>query len=335
MYQNKILKYVRKADSFIKKSIDLYGLKLKEGCESISLQDTIIISGLPRGGTTWLMEIMATLSPSYKTLFEPLNRQYFPEVKKLGLPPRPYIPLEEESLIEDYFRQIFTGKVVSHYPVYSLSPKYIYRRLAFNKLIVKFVRANGILPWIAKNFRVRGIYFLIRHPCATISSQLESDAIPHPLTKDIVLRDASQIPQIGENEKLMEKLKTITTREEFLSAIWSMSNYIPLSSTKPYPWHTVAYEKLITDWKKEIKRIFGYIGEKTPERAYSMFKKPSKTTKDFSYVGTKNQLEKWKKKLSKRQIEKILRVTHWFGLDFYTEEPEPDYEALKHWKTPF
>lgn len=57
--------------------------------------------------------------------------------------------------------------------------------------------------------------------------------------------------------------------------------------------------------------------------------KPSTTTHDPKYLGTTKQLVKWKKKLSERQVKDILKVVHWFGLDFYTEDPEPDYDALK------
>lgn len=86
---------------------------------------------------------------------------------------------------------------------------------------------------------------------------------------------------------------------------------------------------------KRLKKVFGYINEAVPEEVYERFKKPSITTHDKSHLGTQKQLSKWKRKLSKSQIENILKVVHWFGLDFYTEAPEPDYDALKNWKPPF
>ena len=40
------------------------------------------------------------------------------------------------------------------------------------------------------------------------------------------------------------------------------------------------------------------------------------------------QLSKWKKYLSEKQIQRILKVVSDFGLDFYTEDIEPDYNNI-------
>lgn len=184
---------------------------------------------------------------------------------------------------------------------------------------------------------------MIRHPCATIASQIETGVRGYftprevPLGREIVLKEASRIPQIRENESLMKKLNTLSAYEEVLAAIWSLDNFVPLSylSEHPNAWYTAVYEKLIVDFEEEIERIFGYIDEDVPEEVYKKFRRPSKTTHDRGYLGTLKQLLKWKKKLSERQVNNILKVTGWFGLDFYTENPEPDYDALRKWKPPF
>ncbi|HIH72124.1 MAG: Uncharacterized protein XD43_1711 [Thermococcales archaeon 44_46] len=309
----------------------------------INIRDTIIVSGTPRGGTTWFMELLETL-PDYKSIFEPLHKDWFPLVKKLNLPPRPYLePNAEKDQLKKYLTLVFTDQIVSKSPRFPMNLRSIKKRLFATKILVKFIRANRILPWIVNNFEIRATYFLIRHPCATIASQLETGIrgyfLPKsvPIPKEIVLKEAQQIPSIKDNEWLMEKLNTITTQEEILAAIWSMDNYVPLLylSSHQNAWYTVVYEKLITDFDEEIKKVFGYINEAVPEEVYERFKKPSSTTHDKSHLGTQKQLSKWKRKLSKSQIENILKVVHWFGLDFYTEAPEPDYDALKNWKPPF
>jgi len=180
----------------------------------------------------------------------------------------------------------------------------IKKRLFATKILVKFIRANRILPWIVNNFEIRATYFLIRHPCATIASQLETGIrgyfLPKsvPIPKEIVLKEAQQIPNIKDNEWLMEKLNTITTQEEILAAIWSMDNYVPLLYLNSHQnaWYTVVYEKLITDFDEEIKKVFGYINEAVPEEVYERFKKPSSTTHDKSHLGTQEQLSKWRGK---------------------------------------
>lgn len=335
-----LLEFGTKGITFLKRNADLLASMFHWNTD---IQDTIVISGTPRGGTTWFMELIETL-PGYKSIFEPFHRDWFPQVKRVNLSPRPYLePDAENKHLKEYLKQVFTGQIISRNPAFSVTPTTIYKRLSATKILVKFIRANRLLPWIVNNFQVRGTYLVLRHPCATIASQLETGVrgyfIPKeiPLPKEIVLREASQIPQIKENDWLMKKLRTIKTQEEVLAAIWSLDNYIPLSylSKNPDAWYTVVYEKLITDFDKEIRRVFDYIHEEVPDEVYEKFKKPSKTTHDKSYLGTPKQLLKWKKKLSERQVENILKVVHWFGLDFYTEAPEPDYDTLKNWKPSF
>lgn len=329
---------------FLRRKIDTVTSKLDKGCR---IEDAIMISGVPRGGTTWFMEILSSLS-NYRLIFEPFNKNWFPEIKQINLSPRPYLnpsSTREESIdIYSYLEKVFRGKIASRNPnVLSLTPQSIYKHLSATKILVKFVRCNRLLPWITINFRLRGIFFMIRHPCATIASQLETGIrgyfLPRntPIPKKIILEDISKLPKLRENERLLRQLSTIETQEEILAAIWSIDNYIPLSylSEHQNAWYTVVYEKLIRDFKEEIQRIFKNLEEEIPREVYGKYGKPSKTTHDDSYLGTSKQLLKWKAKLSKRQVERILKVTRWFGLDFYTDEPEPDYELLKNWKPPF
>jgi hypothetical protein len=41
------------------------------------------------------------------------------------------------------------------------------------------------------------------------------------------------------------------------------------------------------------------------------------------------QLPKWKRTLGEDQVHRILAVVDRFGLDFYDEDPEPDYRKLQ------
>lgn len=244
-----LLEFGTKGITFLKRNADLLASMFHWNTD---IQDTIVISGTPRGGTTWFMELIETL-PGYKSIFEPFHRDWFPQVKRVNLSPRPYLePDAENKHLKEYLKQVFTGQIISRNPAFSVTPTTIYKRLSATKILVKFIRANRLLPWIVNNFQVRGTYLVLRHPCATIASQLETGVrgyfIPKeiPLPKEIVLREASQIPQIKENDWLMKKLRTIKTQEEVLAAIWSLDNYIPLSylSKNPDAWYTVVLRKI-------------------------------------------------------------------------------------------
>jgi hypothetical protein len=346
---------VSRKPEYITKSFKLYNLTLKfienknilQYFEKIifskkrfDIKDVILIAGTPRSGTTWLMDIMTTI-PDYTSLFEPINPVWFPESFQVGFKSRTYLPVDKNwKEGEDYLRKIFTGKMVSRVPNYQLNLEVIMRRLLGHKLIIKAVRLNRMLPWITKRFKLRGVFFIIRHPCAVISSQLKTGFYGyHPSSPpyndicpnlDDILEEASMIN--GLDTDLLNKLKKIKSKEEILAAAWCLDNYVPLSYPKPHPWTTVIYEKLAKEGEKEITRYFNEIGEKKiPSLAIKHSKRASLVTitdeaKNVSQAGV--QLSKWKKSLSEKQIERILRIVSDFGLDFYSNDPEPDYDNI-------
>jgi len=300
---------------------------------------TVVISGVPRGGTTWFLNILQTL-PGYRSIFEPLHKKWFPELQKRRWISRVYLPPERrDPELEDYLSRVFKGNVMSFHAHYSIRPGTISKFVVGRNVVVKFIRANRLLPWIHSHFNLRGTYLLIRHPCAVVASQVESGIRGYsyhrdrPLPKEFLLNEAERIQEIRENRWLMRKLKNLNTHVGVLAAIWAIDQYVPLSylSRHPDAWYVAVYERLVVDFTNEVKRIFEYIGEDVPSAAYDLYHRPSRTTRDYRYVGTKKQLLKWKEKLSERQVEEVLRVIGWFGIDFYNQNPEPDYDALRRW----
>jgi len=106
------------------------------------------------------MELMELL-PEYKSIFEAFNPRWFPEIKQLGFLPDLYLirsylsPERDENRPKEYLYGVFTGQFISHQPRFDLTPEDIYKRVKARKIIVKFVRANRILPWIVENFTLR------------------------------------------------------------------------------------------------------------------------------------------------------------------------------------
>jgi len=323
-----------------------YGIDYISSRRNYNIKDTIVISGPPRGGTTWLMELLDTL-PGYRSIFEPLHFKRVPQLRQLnlrqpfGYPFRPYLsPTDEHPQLKEYLAKVFKGKVVNWLFDFSLHPRVIYKRISANKILVKCIRANRLLPWIDNNFELRAIYLMLRHPCAAISSRIKTWGYPPNVTlaKRITLDSIGRIEYFRDNRELKKKLENLGGAIEVLAAIWAIDTYIPLAYYKrnnPEKWHIVVYEKLVTSFEEEIKAIFSHIGEPIPREVKRMFSKPSRMSYDKQFIGTSKQLLKWKKHLSQDQIKKILEVVGWFGINFYTENPEPDYNALKNWKPPF
>ena len=112
--------------------------KLFSKTKRIKQRDSILISGSPRSGTTWLMEILEYI-PGYTYTFEPLQANFFPEAYKIGFRGRPYLhPDKEWKELEEYLRKIFTGQIISRLPSYGHNIKMIIDRIFNKKLIVLF-----------------------------------------------------------------------------------------------------------------------------------------------------------------------------------------------------
>ena len=93
--------------------------------KDFDLNDTIILAGSPRSGTTWLMEILRII-PGYTTLFEPLNPLYLPKSFEIGFRSRTYLQQGEDwPKGEEHLRKILTSR-----PIYDFS--------SFEKRIKKY-----------------------------------------------------------------------------------------------------------------------------------------------------------------------------------------------------
>ncbi len=297
--------------------LSFYGpLQAKE----YDIRNTIVVTGSPRSGTTWLGEIMRTI-PGYCLLYEPLDMNRAPGAGEMNLGWRPYIaPGTDWPEAEVFLRGILTGKLVNRETAKHNSMGQILARKGW---VVKFVRASAILKWMTEKFPLRTPILLIRHPCAVVASQIRGGRDTVGIPMQITPSFAAAFPELS------AYMQTLKTQEEARAARWCMHYYPPLSLPKPHPWHLVTYERLVRQGRTELEQIFKAIEIEMPAEAVNHLRIPSATTKDWSNVHTgKDPLMGWTRNLTKEQIGRILKVVSTFGLDFYGEDLEPDYDRL-------
>jgi len=263
---------------------------------SYDTENTIVISGSPRSGTTWLAEILNRSIPGTSILWEPLNLNRVPEARSSGLTWRTPIPPDRDwPEAEHFMRRVLTGQILNTHTVSHTHPV---RILTTKSWIVKSVRATRLLAWISRRFPVRMLILLIRHPCAVVASQRS-----FPIWSD--------------------------TREEALAEAWSQDYNVLLSSPRPHPWMLVPYEKLVMEGRAELKRVFHALDMEVPRTAVEHLRIPSATSRGRSAIRTgSNPLGAWKKNLTSDQVRRVLDVVSTYGLDFYSDHLEPDYERL-------
>jgi len=309
--------------------------------KNLNINDTVLICGSPRSGTTWFEEMMINLL-NYTYLHEPLHPGWYPESIDAGFNARSsYIPVgKQNKKAEEYLEKTFKGKTYSFLPNYNINPNLIMNYLSGDKLLVKSVRMNRLLPWITENFELKKIFLIIRHPCAVVSSQLKSSFIGYhspnppydpmfPKTKNII-EDASNINEL--NQRIIKKLNGIKSKEEILAAAWCLDAYVPINY-KDKKWTTIFYEDYVKSPKEIVNKIIDDNNFKIPKNfdidnvnkpSMSVMEKNKKTV-----TKTDKQLSKWKKNLSEKQIKNILKVVSDFELNIYDEDITPHYNPLK------
>ena len=297
------------------------------------IRNTITIHASPRGGSTWLAELIHTLE-GYVLLWEPVSLGRFPEIAQFGFYPDTYLPQgTHDPEKRTYLEGVLSGRRLS---VSHLSMRHFDVRhpMRFRGFLVKFVRGSLLLPWLLEQFPVCSI-ILIRHPCAVVASQLRWDAWYE-------IKDLSWIEQARQGiwrfppefeeayPHIHDVYRTITHADEFLALDWAIQTYVPLMELELGSCLLTTYEKLVVEGAQELGRIFRHLGQETPEAAICQLGRASATTQYGSHFAMGHgALTGWRQTLNADQVRRILDIAHRVGVDFYDEGLTPDYGKLE------
>ncbi|MCD6469791.1 hypothetical protein J7L29_03215 [Candidatus Bathyarchaeota archaeon] len=312
----------------------------------VDVSSTVLLVGAPRSGTTWIMEIIEALG-KYRVVFEPFHAEFYPEIKKFGAKflnqpvYRPYLPINyEDKDLKEYLNLVLHGKVSGYW--YS-PPKRLMKNLKWmiaENVLIKDVWITRLFPWIIHRFqhKTKNFLLLLRHPCAVIESQLRT-GIGNPLcfcsksvVKEAILRQLNSIEEFRDViDNLYPKLRNIDRSEELLAVIWSMDYFVPLYYNAKNLYNLIVYENVVLYPRQITKRMLRFLRLKADENLSELITHRAPTAKDAATKTIAN-VYKWKERLSKQQIDSILKITHMFNLTFYDENIEPDYNELMNWK---
>lgn len=275
------------------------------------ITNTIVISGSPRSGTTWLAGVLNSI-PGSSILFEPLHLDRVPGARRAGFSWRTYIsPGESWAEGERFMRKVLTGKVLNDW-----TTREITHPMRTGTWIVKFVRANRMLGWIVDVFPIRKPILLIRHPCAVVASQMSQHwwtEIGPPPEEEFLAR----------HPRFAHVLSSLQTPEEYVAAVWAIDTYVPLLVAPNHGWTVMFYEHLVQNLENELVAAFETWNLAIPTDVSARAAKPSSTTKRS--VGS---ISAWQRRLNREEIRRILDVASAFGIEFYGEDPEPDVRRL-------
>jgi len=287
-----------------------------------------MVSGVPRGGTTWLHEMLHRQNDA--VIWEPLHFEHLDTYrvvdfqKDLGL--TCYIPEQEEW--EDarrFFELLFHAELpIGMNPYFQVNRGNIQN---YNGLALKFCRANMLLPWLTRNFPTLRPIYLVRHPLTTISSQWS-----YPALKDVGVTHRlfdQQRPRFSDiYERFEHLISKATTREAVLANWWAIQNIVPLEHSSPR-WLTVTYEELFVNPTKELERIGKYLNRDLSDRAARVEIPSSVTAPDALLLKDRDlQLNSWHYVLQPEQAEEIMYIVKAYGITLYDNGPMPTKQML-------
>lgn len=281
------------------------------GPRDYDLRQSLVISGFPRSGTTWLAEVVATL-PGFGIIFEPLNIDTVPGARAAGFDRDNFrVPGEAWPEGEAFLRTVLEGRLLTRWTTSDLP---IPRAFSVRRWVIKFVRANQMLAWMTERFPLVPPLLLIRHPCAVHASWIERG---WPVLQS-AHHNARFMAAYPEFEPVISRLRT---PEEFLAARWCQAHYHTMRTPKPWPFSVAFYDRLIANAGGELERIMDRWGLRLPEETLSAVSRPSAKASGQLSSDAPSQSGGWRKRLDPGVVGRILDVVAAFGLDFYDTSP--------------
>ncbi|MCA8997191.1 MAG: hypothetical protein KDA80_09395 [Planctomycetaceae bacterium] len=296
-------------------------LLLNQTCRGIDPRQTLVIAGSNRSGTTWVQETIASI-PGAVTVFEPCHVDVIEQARSAGLHKLTYRPADADwPEGEEYFRNVLSGRHWHWYTAFINSPSQCLRP---ERLVVKFIHANGLIGWLASTFEIPPPLVLVRHPCAVISSVLN---LKWDLegTRQILL----QSELVRTSTELTRYIEGLATPLEQLTARWCLENAVLFKMPRPLPAQLVTYESVVLGGSAAMVEILNRWGVEPPASLSEAFAKESRlSAQNRTYKNAQHRLSKWKSERSSEEVRTILRMLNDFGLDFYSEAAVPDEDKF-------
>jgi len=268
------------------------------------LNNTIIVAGTGRSGTTWLAHILEKYL-HYRIIFEPFHPLKFKKFNKYEY--KKYLqPEDNNTELNSVIYQILTGRIRNK------GIDHLNRSFMPKGRIVKIIRANYFLKWIRNNFPEVPIIYILRHPCAVVNSWVKlgwgTVDWKSLLSQELLLNDFFE-PYLNVFNKADTSIKQN-------ACIWCAEQLVPLNTMNYKDWIVITYEDLCQNAKNEIEKIFNYINiDKKINTLNAQRIIPTTVRKDSAILKKKDPLKTWQWELSRNEIEQILEIVKNFSLD--------------------
>jgi hypothetical protein len=304
----------------------LYSLSEKKYLDlGLFEHDTIIVAGTGRSGTTWIGDVIA-FSTKSRLIFEPflldsnmkfaLLKPHQVDESQLLRNYQLYIPYHPDSNSKHHkdIKRILRGRISSTW-----SEKQA-RRGLFRHRVIKEIRANLFLGYIARKWPRIKIIFVIRNPLSLANSMLSRKQKGWDFDwncNDVLMQENLMEDRL---QPFYEQMKNAESLEERLAHKWCIETLIALDQISGLEnVKVVRYEKLIKgeeEWSRLANFLSAYGWSEKLFHKYLHI--PSSTTeKEYDQIFNRVDNHPFLDAGSKSAIEAIVRT---YGLERFMNE---------------
>lgn len=284
----------------------------------------VFMFSLPRAGSTWLMELIAS-QPGFKYYDEPLNIRR-ENVKRTGMfddwdSTMPGYPDSEKIL--RYLDDIKANK----YKYMNPAPFRKNHRFFTNRIIFKIHEIEHLINDIKNRFDGYMV-FLVRHPIANTISRHQLPRLEY-FVKSKYFRENYLSKE--QSEKANE---VFNNGDEFEKGIlsWCLQNLIPIKYLDRTDWLFISYEELLLNPIRSCELICDQLDLEDKAGMMELFDVPASniaiSSKDTLKIFQSeeqssknvNLVTKWKNRCTKEQEESAFDLLSVFDLDVYKKD---------------
>jgi hypothetical protein len=185
------------------------------------------------------------------------------------------------------------------------------RRVFSRRRVIKEIRANLMLKWIKTHFAEVRIVLMLRHPCADANSRLHLGWQSH-------LDELLAQPDLVQDflSPFVPAITAAATDFEKHVVLWCVENFVALKQLASDDAHLVFYENLCEHPKREVERLFAFLGKPVEASIFRRLAHPSELSREESAIIRGGSLvDSWRRQVSDEQVRRAGEILARFGLD--------------------
>lgn len=257
-------------------------------------------------------------------------------------------PSRDEPQLREYLSRVFERRETNYFSDYRISPaklrfdrykfsnptafreyistlrKFYRRRSQFgpslrrDKAIVKFIRANWLLPWLLHHFEATAA-LIVRHPAAVADSQLRFIEHWTPDERLARLLESEYVRMCYKRQLDRIGSKHLSTFGRLVT-IWCIENALPIKMSQSLGYATIFYEDLKDDFPQSWRRLCDALGLYGVPEESSILKPSQQSSSQWQQTGGAGgrvDSAAWRQRLGPTEQSEFEYILGLFGIDYY------------------